>query len=51
MAETPRQLIGQVRHSEPARPGHPEREDCEYQHLGVCNVFMACKPLAGRRGG
>ena len=49
MAETPRQLIGQVRQSEPARPRHPEREDYEYQLLGVCNVFMACKPLAGRR--
>ena len=49
MDETPRQLIGQVRQSEPARPGHPEREDYEYQRLGVCNVFMACEPLAGRR--
>lgn len=49
MDETPRQLIGQVRQPEPARPGHPEREDYEYQRLGVCNVFMACEPLAGRR--
>ncbi len=38
IGETPRQLIGQ-----------PEREDCEYQRLGVCNVFMACEPLAGSR--
>lgn len=49
MDETPRQLIGQVRQPEPARPGQPEREDYEYQRLGVCNVFMACEPLAGRR--
>ena len=49
MDETPRQLIGQVRAPQPTRPGQPEREDYEYQRLGVCNVFMACEPLAGRR--
>ena len=49
MDETPRQLIGQVRSPQPARPGQPEREDYEYQRLGVCNVFMVCEPLAGRR--
>ena len=49
MDETPRQLIGQTREPIAAKPGQPEREDYEYQRLGVCNVFMACEPLAGRR--
>ena len=48
MDETPRQLIGQTRQSI-AAPGQPEREDHECQRLGVCNVFMACEPLAGWR--
>ena len=49
MDETPRQLIGQTHQSIAATPRQPEREDYEYQRLGVCNVFMACKPLAGWR--
>ena len=49
MDETPRQLIGQVHQPLPAKPGQAVREDYEYQRLGVCNVFMACEPLAGKR--
>lgn len=49
MDETPRQLIGQTREPIAATPGQSEREDYEYSRLGVCNVFMACEPLAGRR--
>lgn len=49
MDETPRQLIGQTRVPVPAKPGQAAREDYEYERLGVCNVFMACEPLAGRR--
>jgi hypothetical protein len=49
MDETPRQLIGQTRQPLAAVPGHPLREDYEYERLGHCNVFMACEPLAGRR--
>ena len=49
MDETPRQLIGQTRVPIPAKPGQPARQDYEYERLGVCNVFMACEPLAGRR--
>lgn len=49
MDETPRQLIGCTRVPLPGRPGQPAREDYEYERLGVCNVFMACEPLAGRR--
>ena len=49
MDETPRQLIGQTRVPVPAKSGQLAREDYEYERLGVCNVFMACEPLAGRR--
>ncbi len=49
MDETPRQLIGQVRTPIVAKPGQAQREDYEYERLGVCNVFMASEPLAGRR--
>jgi len=49
MDETPRQLIGQTREPIAAAPGQHEREDYEYRRLGVCNIFMACEPLAGRR--
>lgn len=49
MDETPRQLIGHTRSPVAAKPGQPAREDYEYERLGVCNVFMACEPLAGRR--
>jgi len=49
MDETPRQLIGCTRESIAPAPGRPAREDYEYERLGVCNVFMACEPLAGRR--
>ena len=49
MDETPRQLIAQTREPVGVGPGQSEREDYEYRRLGVCNVFMACEPLAGRR--
>ena len=49
MDETPRQLIRQVREPLEAVPGHPGREDYEYERAGTCNVFVACEPLAGRR--
>jgi len=49
MDETPRQLIRETRTPIPARAGQPERHDYEYERCGVCNVFMASEPLAGRR--
>ena len=49
MDETPRQLIRQVREPLETVPGHPGREDYEYERAGTCNVFVACEPLAGRR--
>ena len=49
MDETPRQLIRETRMPIPARPGQLERHDYEYERCGVCNVFMASEPLAGKR--
>lgn len=49
MDETPRQLIRELRLPLPTRPGRCARHDYEYQRCGVCNVFMASEPLAGRR--
>lgn len=49
MDETPRQLIRETRTPIPGRPGRTERHDYEYERCGVCNVFMACEPLAGKR--
>jgi hypothetical protein len=30
-------------------PGHPERQDYEYERHGVCTIFLACEPLSGKR--
>lgn len=49
MDESPRQLIRETRIPMPARPGMPARHDYEYERCGVCNVFMAVEPLAGKR--
>jgi hypothetical protein len=49
MDESPRQLISNTRLPLPVKPGHCEREDYEYARCGVCNIFMAVEPLAGKR--
>ena len=49
MDESPKQLIGETRRSIPASPGQPARHDYEYCRHGVCNIFLACEPLAGKR--
>lgn len=49
MDETPRQLIRETRTPVPPCPGRLERHDYEYERCGVCNVFMATEPLAGKR--
>jgi transposase len=49
MDESPRQLIGEVKTPIPGAPGRPVRYDYEYKRHGVCNVFMANEPLAGKR--
>ena len=49
MDETPRQLIRETRLPLPASPGQATRYDYEYERCGVCNVFLAVEPLAGKR--
>ncbi len=49
MDESPKQLIAETRLPIAASPGHAAKYDYEYKRCGVCNIFMACEPLAGRR--
>jgi len=49
MDESPRQLISETRVPILAEPGRPARHDYEYRRNGVCNIFLACEPLAGKR--
>jgi len=49
MDESPKQLIGETRHPLPMKPGEPTRFDYEYRRCGVCSIFLASEPLAGRR--
>ena len=49
MDETPKQLIKETRTPLLAAPGRLGRYDYEYARCGMCNVFMACEPLAGKR--
>ena len=49
MDESPKQLIGEIKTPIAAKPGSPARYDYEYKRNGVCNIFMACEPLAGKR--
>jgi hypothetical protein len=49
MDETPRQLIRETRQPVAMAPGKPTRYDTEYERCGVCNIFMASEPLAGKR--
>jgi DDE superfamily endonuclease len=47
--ELSKQLLKDKRAGLPVRPGEVEKEDYEYEREGVCNVFVACEPLAGKR--
>lgn len=47
--ERPCQLIGDVVQPIPMQPGQVKREDYEYERNGVCNLFVAVEPLAGKR--
>lgn len=49
MDETPRQLIRETRQPVAMAPGKSGRYDTEYERCGVCNIFMASEPLAGKR--
>ncbi len=49
MDESPKQLIAETRIPISASPGQPAKHDYEYERCGVCNIFLACEPLAGNR--
>ncbi len=49
MDESPKQLIAETKVPLPASPGKSAKHDYEYKRCGVCNIFMACEPLAGKR--
>ena len=49
MDESPKQLIGETKIPIPASQGRPAKYDYEYKRCGVCNIFMACEPLSGKR--
>jgi hypothetical protein len=49
MDESPKQLIAETKIPIKASPGKLARHDYEYKRCGVCNIFLACEPLAGKR--
>lgn len=49
MDESPKQLIGEIKHPIKMKPGQEEKYDYEYCRNGVCNIFMANEPLKGSR--
>ena len=49
MDESPKQLIAETRIPIPASSGHPIMYDYEYRRCGMCNIFIACEPLVGKR--
>lgn len=49
MDESPKQLIKETKEKIPIGRGRLIKYDYEYERCGVCNIFMASEPLAGRR--
>lgn len=49
MDEKPYQLLDHVREPLPAKPGHTEKVDNEYQRNGTCSIFIFTEPLSGWR--
>lgn len=47
--EWPYQLLNHVRAPVRVGPGHPAREDYEYERKGTCNLFVAFQPQQGWR--
>jgi DDE superfamily endonuclease len=47
--EASKQLIAETRVPIPAKPGHPARQDYEYERNGTANLFMMFAPLEGWR--
>ena len=51
MDESPKHLIAETRVPIPGLPGRVARHDYEYRRCGVCTVFLASEPLAGKPHG
>ena len=49
MDESPKQLIKETRQPVKSSPGRLAKFDYEYERCGVCNIFLASEPLAGKR--
>jgi transposase len=49
MDESPKQLIGETRVKIASKPGKVAKYDYEYRRNGMCNIFIASEPLAGKR--
>ena len=49
MDESAKQLLKDKRESLPAQPGQPERIDYTFEAAGMCKIFLAGEPLAGKR--
>lgn len=49
MDESAKQLLKDKRESLPLQPGQPERVDDTFEAAGMCKLFLACEPLAGKR--
>ena len=49
MDESPKQLIKETRQAIRVRPGSLAKFDHEYERCGICNIFLASEPLAGKR--
>lgn len=49
MDESPKQLIRETRLPITMKKGRETRVDYEYNRCGVCNIFMFCEPLNGKR--
>ncbi|GAK49348.1 transposase [Candidatus Moduliflexus flocculans] len=47
--ERPCQLLGDTVIPLPMTPGQPTKEEYQYERHGVCRLFVAVEPLAGRR--
>ena len=49
MDETNKQLVSDVQPPGPPQPGHSARQDYEYVHNGVSNLFICFEPLGSQR--
>ncbi len=49
MDESPKQLIGETREEIQMEAGSEKKIDSEYVRNGVCEIFIATEPLAGKR--